>query len=250
MTEVISLPILQKRLSELKLAGIRNTLEIRLKQAEGDSMPYAEFLTLLIEDEMTNRGDNKRKKLYRKAHMSSAKSIEDFDFSFQPSIKKRELLDLATGNFLTTATNILFIGQPGTGKTHLATSLGLRALALNKTVLFTTLWDMLDTLHQSRADLSFQKKIQMYVAPDLLIIDELGYKPLSPQAVQDLFEIIAKRYEKKAIIITSNRSIAEWDKIFLDKTLTTALLDRLLHHCRVIEIKGESYRIRNKETAS
>lgn len=241
---------LQQRLSKLKLAGMRNTLEVRLKQAEGEAMPYTEFLALLIEDEMTNREDNRRKKLYRKAHIPSAKGMEDFDFSFQPSIKKRELLDLATGNFLTTATNILFTGQPGTGKTHLATSLGLRALALNKTILFTTLWDMLDTLNQSRADLSFQKKIQMYVTPDLLIIDELGYKPLSPQAVQDLFEIVAKRYEKKAIIITSNRSISEWDKIFLDKTLTTALLDRLLHHCHVIEIKGESYRMRNKQATA
>jgi DNA replication protein DnaC len=248
MTAVVSLASMQKQLTELKLAGMKKTLEIRLRQAQGETVSYSEFLALLLEDEVTNRGDNRRKALYQKAHLPFAKGLEDFDFSFQPSIKKRELLELATGNFLTTATNILFVGQPGTGKTHLSVSLGLRALSLGKTVLFTTLWDMVDVLQQSRADLSFQKKIHSFLTPDLLILDELGYKPLAPQAVQDLFEIIARRYEKKATIITSNRSIAEWDKIFLDKTLTSALLDRFLHHSHVIEITGESYRMKQKHT--
>jgi DNA replication protein DnaC len=239
---VVSLAALQKRLTELKLAGMKKTLEIRLQQAGGDSVSYPEFLSLLLEDEVLNRQDNRRNDLYKQAHLPFEKGIEDFDFAFQPTIKKREILELATGNFLTTKTNILFIGQPGTGKTHLSVSLGLRALSLGKTVLFTPLWEMLDTLTQSRADFSFAKKIQIYLKPDLLIIDELGYKSLSPQAVQDLFEVVARRYEKKSTIITSNRNISEWDKIFLDKTLTTALLDRLLHHCSVFEIKGESYR--------
>lgn len=247
MTGVISVDTLAKYLRALKLAGIKKTLDIRLQQANGESMPYLEFLALLLEDEIINREDNRRKKLYSKAHLPFEKGLEDFDFTFQPSLKKRQVLELATGNFLTTKTNILFIGQPGTGKTHLSIALGLRSLSLGKTVLFTTLWDMLDSLRQSRADLSFQKKIQSYLVPDLLIIDELGYKPLSPQAVQDLFEIIARRYEKSPIIITSNRMISEWDKIFLDKTLTTALLDRLLHHCHIFEIKGESYRMKHKQ---
>lgn len=250
MTAVVSLASIQKRLTELKLAGMKKTLEIRLQQAQGSTVAYSEFLALLLEDEVTNRGDNRRKDLYRKAHLPFEKGLEDFDFSFQPSIKKQEVLELATGNFLTTATNILLIGQPGTGKTHLSVALGLRALSLGKTVLFITLWDMVDTLHQSRADLSLQKKIQTFLIPDLLILDELGYKPLAPQAIQDVFEIIARRYEKKPTIITSNRSIAEWDKIFLDKTLTSALLDRFLHHSQVIEITGDSYRMKHKHTKS
>lgn len=229
---------------------MKKTLEIRLEQAGGDSVPYPEFLSLLLEDEIMNRQDNRRKGLYKAAHLPFEKGIEDFDFTFQPSIKKREILELATGNFLTAKTNILFIGQPGTGKTHLSVSLGLRALSSGKTVLFTALREMLDTLQQSRADFSFAKKIQCFLKPDLLILDELGYKSLSGQAVQDFFEVIARRYEKKATIITSNRNISEWDKIFLDKTLTTALLDRLLHHCHVIEIKGESYRMKKREKAS
>lgn len=243
MTEsVVSIAALHKRLTELKLAGMKKTLEVRLQQAGGDSVSYTEFLSLLLEDETLNRQDNRRKDLHRQARFPFEKGLEDFDFSFQPSLKKREILELATGNFLTITTNILFIGQPGTGKTHLSVALGLRALSLGKTVLFTPLWEMLDSLQQSRADFSFAKKIQHFLKPDLLILDELGYKSLANQAVQDLFEVIARRYEKKAIIITSNRNLSEWDKVFLDKTLTTALLDRLLHHSQVIEIKGESYR--------
>lgn len=245
----ISLASIEKKLTELKLAGMKKTIEVRLSQAEGKEVSYSEFISLLLEDEGNNRRDNRRKQLYRKAHLPFEKGIEDFDFAFQPSIKKRDLLELATGNFLSTNTNVLFIGQPGTGKTHLSVALGLRALSLGKTVLFTTLWDMLDLLYQSRADFSFAKKMSDYTQPDLLIIDELGYKSLADQAIQDLFEVIGKRYEKKSTIITSNRNLSEWDKIFLDKTLTTALLDRLLHHCQMVEIKGESYRIRHKKVS-
>lgn len=248
MTEsAVSIVSIQKKLTGLKLGGMKKTLELRLTQAEGKEVSYSEFFSLLLEDEINNRRDNKRKNLYRKAHLPFEKGIEDFDFTFQPSIKKRDLMELATGNFLSTNTNILFIGQPGTGKTHLSVALGLRALSLGKTVLFTSLWDMLDLLHQSRADYSFAKKMKDYTQPDLLIIDELGYKSLVTQAVQDLFEVIGKRYERKSTIITGNRNISEWDKIFLDKTLTTALLDRLLHHSQVIEIKGDSYRMKNKQ---
>lgn len=234
-----------QKLSTLKLAGMKKTLDIRLSQSQADdSLSYSEFLDLLLEDEITNRQDNRRKELYRAAHLPFEKGIEDFDFSFQPSIRKKEVLELASGNFLG-KTNVLFVGQPGTGKTHLSVALGIRALMEGKSVLFTTLWDMLDNLYQSRADYSFDKKIQYYLKPDLLILDELGYKSLAVQAVQDLFEVIARRYEKKSTIITSNRAVSEWDKIFLDKTLTTALLDRFLHYCYVIEITGDSYRMKD-----
>jgi DNA replication protein DnaC len=244
---VVTLSSIEKKLTELKLGGMKKTFEVRLSSAEGKEVSYSEFFSLLLEDEIQSRRDSKHKRLYKKAHLPFEKGIEDFDFTFQPSIRKRDLLELATGNFLLTNTNVLFIGQPGTGKTHLSIALGMRALSLGKTVLFTTLWDMLDLLHQSRADYSFAKKMKEYTQPDLLIIDELGYKSLADQAVQDLFEVIGKRYEKKSTIITSNRNLTEWDKIFLDKTLTTALIDRLLHHSQVIEIKGESFRMKNKK---
>jgi len=244
---IISEDELKRRLREFKLSGIVKTLELRLKQAQEDSLAYTDFLALLLEDEINQRTDNRRKRLYTGAHLPFEKGLEDFEFSFQPSIKKQEILELATCRFLEKKTNILFIGQPGTGKTHLSVALALQALGYGKTVLFTTAWDMINSLQQSRADFSYQKRVQQYLKPDLLILDELGYRSMAEKTVEDFFEIVSRRYEKGSIIITSNRSISEWDKVFIDKTLTTAVVDRLMHHCQVIEIKGESFRFKRKD---
>jgi DNA replication protein DnaC len=237
---------IQKRLRGFKLSGMVNTLEIRLKQATEENLGYSEFLGMLLEDELSRRTDNKRGRLYRKARLPFEKGIEDFDFTFQPTIRKQEVLELSTCRFVEKRENILFIGQPGTGKTHLSVALALQALGRGKTVLFTTIWDMITTLQQSRADYSYHKKIQTYIQPDLLILDELGYRSMAESTVEDFFEIVSRRYEKGSLIITSNRSLSEWDKVFVDKTLTTAVVDRLLHHSQVIEIKGESYRVKHK----
>lgn len=238
---------LKKRLRDFKLSGMVKTLELRLKQAQEDSLGYSEFLALLLEDEIVSRQDNKHKRLYKSAKLPFEKGLEDFDFSFQPSVKKAEIMELATGHFLERKTNILLIGQPGTGKTHLSVALGLKALGYGKTVLFTSVWEMIQKLQASRADFSYQKKIEEYLKPDLLILDELGYRSMAEKTVEDFFEIVSRRYEKGSIIITTNRSLSEWDKVFIDRTLTTAIVDRLMHHSTVIEIKGESYRFKKKD---
>jgi len=244
--QIVPLSEIQKKLRAFKLSGMVNALELRIKQAGDDNLGYAEFLSLLLEDEAARRADNKRGRLYKRARLPFEKGIEDFDFSFQPSIKKQEILEFSTCRFIERRANLVFIGQPGTGKTHLSVALALEALGRGKTVLFTSLWDMINTLQQSRADYSYSKKIQTYLKQDLLILDELGYRSMAESTVEDFFEIVSRRYEKGSIIITSNRSIHEWDKVFIDKTLTTALVDRLLHHCSVIEIKGESYRFKKR----
>jgi DNA replication protein DnaC len=238
---------IEKKLREYRLSGIIQTLETRIKQATEDNLGYAEFLGLLLEDEANKRSDNKHAKLYRRAHLPFEKGLEDFDFTFQPSVKKQEIMELATLRFLDKKANILFQGLPGTGKTHLSVALALMALGHGKTVLFTSVWEMINLLQQSRADYSYQKKIQTYLKPDLLILDELGYRSMAESTVEDFFEIVSRRYEKGSIIITTNRSINEWDKVFIDKTLTTAVVDRLLHHCTLIEIKGESYRFKKRD---
>lgn len=238
---------IEKKLKEYRLSGMIQTLEMRLKQATEDNLGYAEFLGLLLEDETNKRSDNKHARLYRGAHLPFEKGLEDFDFTFQPTLKKQDILELATLRFLDKKANILFQGQPGTGKTHLSVALALRALGYGRTVLFTSVWDMITQLQQSRADYSYQKKIQTYLKPDLLILDELGYRSMAESTVEDFFEIVSRRYEKGSIIITTNRAINEWDKVFIDKTLTTAVVDRLLHHCAVIEIKGESYRFKKRD---
>lgn len=244
---VVSLSELKKELRLFKLSGMVDTLELRLKEAESGGISCSEFLGLLLEDEVTKRRDNRRRKLYRGAHLPFEKGLEDFDFSFQPSIKKQEVMELATCHFLQRHANLIFIGQPGTGKTHLAVSLALTALSRGKTALFTTVWDMINTLQQSRADYSYQRKMQQYLKPDLLILDELGYRSMAESTVEDFFEIVSRRYEKGSIIITSNRPIHLWDSVFVDKTLTTAVVDRLMHHSHVIEIKGESYRFKKRD---
>jgi len=159
-------------------------------------------------------------------------------------VKKKEILELATCQFIQRKENIIFIGQPGTGKTHLSTALALKALGYEYQVLFTTVWEVINTLQQSRADFSYHKKVQQYLKPDLLVLDELGYRSMAESTVEDFFEIVSQRYEKGSIIITSNRDFQDWDKIFIDKTLTGAILDRLIHHCHTIVIKGESYRFK------
>lgn len=245
--QIISISEIQKKLKEFKLSGMRNTLEIRLKQAEEENLGFTEFLRMLLEDEVNKRSDNKRGRLYKKAKLPFEKDLSDFDFTFQPSIKKQEILELLTCRFIEKRENLLFLGQPGTGKTHLSVAIALQALGYGKTVLFTTVWEMINTLQQSRADFSYYKKIQAYLKPNLLILDELGYRSMGESTIEDFFEIISRRYEKGSIIITSNRSLTEWDKVFIDKILTIAVVDRLMHHCTVIEIKGESYRIRKRQ---
>lgn len=244
---LLSIEEFKKALKEFKLAGIVRTLELRLKQAQEEGFACSEFLGLLLEDEKNSRADNKRSRLYKEAHLPFEKGLEDFDFTFQPSIKKQEILELSTCRFLERTANILFLGQPGTGKTHLSVALGLKALGYGKTVLFTSVWEMIQRLQASRADFSYQRKIEEYLKPDLLILDELGYRSMAEKTVEDVFEIVSRRYEKGSIIITSNRALSEWDKVFIDRTLTSAVVDRLMHHSVIIEIKGESYRFKKKD---
>lgn len=171
--------------------------------------------------------------------------MEDFDFTFQPSIDRRIINDCATCQFISEKKNIVFIGSPGTGKTHLSIGIGIKALLKGYKVLFTTVSEMLQTLHFSKADNSFYQKLKQYLLPDLLIMDELGFKKLPNHSVDDFFEVISKRYESGSTIITSNKSFEQWADVFSDNVLPLAIIDRIVHHCTVIKITGPSFRTKN-----
>lgn len=239
--------ILAEKIKKLHLAGILQTADMRAEQAVKEQMSYMEFLELLINDENQNRTRNRRNELLRRSRIPQHKTIEEFNFSWQPCLNRQAIYSLGTCEFIRKKENIAFIGLPGTGKTHLSIALGIKAIEQGYTVLFTTLSEMMEDLYISRADNSFRQKLKKYTAPALLIIDEFGLKKLGQTNVDDLYEVISRRYETASTIITSNKQFDEWGSILFDPVLATAILDRFVHHCSFIIIEGESYRMRERE---
>lgn len=236
-----------KDLRNLKLSGIAKTLEVRNEQAIKEKLSYMEFLELLIEDELANRKDNSYKKRFQKAHFPFTKTLEEYDFNFQPTLNRQEIYNLATCEFIRKKENVVFIGPPGTGKTHLSISIGIKALQQGYKVIFTTVSDMMSALFESKADNSYAQKLKYYLSSDLLILDELGFRKLNEHIVDQFYEIISQRYEKGSLIITSNKTFDEWGNIFWDSILASAILDRIVHRCHLVLIKGESYRMREQK---
>jgi len=238
---------LQDKLKKLHFSGVIKTADMRIEQAIREKLSYQEFLELLINDELLNRTNNGNQKRMQQAKFPQLKTMEEFNFNYQPSINRQTIYHLGACEFIRKKENIAFIGPPGTGKTHLAIAIGAKAVIQGYSVIFITLNDMLEDLYMSRADNSFAQRLKKYTQCDLLIIDELGLKKLNQTSVDDFYEVIAKRYEQRSTIITSNKTFEEWGKILFDPVLATAILDRFVHHCNFIVINGESYRMRERE---
>ena len=241
---------LREKMKKLHLAGILQTADMRAEQAAKEQMSYIEFLELLINDENLNRSRNRRNDRMKRSRMPQHKTMEEFNFSWQPCLNRQVIYALGTCEFIRKKENIAFIGLPGTGKTHLSIALGIKAIEQGYTVLFTTLSEMMEDLYISRADNSFRQKLKKYISPDLLVIDEFGLKKLGQTNVDDLYEVISKRYETASTIITSNKQFDEWGSILFDPVLATAILDRFVHHCSFITIEGESSRMKERERIS
>lgn len=237
---------LLRKLNDLHFSGIIKSLDMRIEQATKENMSYSEFLEILISDENLNRARNRHTKLMNQAKFPQHKTLEEFNFSWQPCLNRQEIYGMGTCEFIRRKENIALIGLPGTGKTHLSIAFGVKAVEQGYSVLFTTLSDMLDELYISRADNSFRQKLKKFSQPNLLIIDELGLKKLNQTSVDDLYEVIARRYEVSSTIITSNKEFNEWGKILFDPVLASAILDRFVHHCNFVVIDGESYRMRER----
>jgi DNA replication protein DnaC len=235
-------------LKQLRLSGILQSVEVRTQQAIAEQWSYLEFLTRLVQDEVERRAHKQLELRVRRGGVAAAKTLETFDFSFNPTISRQQLFDLATCAFVRERRNVVICGQTGVGKSHLAQALAHEAARQGFDILFTSAHQMLVQIHAGRADGSVERRLASYVKPQLLVLDDFGLKPLSPAGPIDLYDVIAGRYERGSIVVTSNRAPSEWPELFTDPLLASAALDRLLHGARVVLISGRSYRLASLTT--
>lgn len=228
------------KLKSVRLSGMTHKLTIRLQEAEANELSYLDFLNNLVEDELQIRQDRLLARRLKQAKFPFMKTVADFDFSFNPSINKQQIKKLATAAFIANSENILMIGPPGVGKTHLAVAFGMEAIQKGFTVLYRSTFDIATEISQFQNQL-----IETFLKPQLLVIDELGMKNLSPVANEILLEIIHRRYQKASTIIATNRPIEDWGKIFGDNATASAILDRFLENIHFMKITGKSYRLKN-----
>lgn len=233
---------------QLHLGHLEAALPQVLDQARTEQWTYETFLERALDSEVNGREQQALARRLKAARIPYKKTLDGFEFAFQPSLSERRLRELADLSFVRTCTNLVLLGPPGTGKTHLSLALADRALSQGYSVLFTTLADLARTLESAAHPGLVRQRLRRYIAPSLLVIDEVGYTRLSQEQAHLFFELVAARYEHGSIILTSNTSFAGWGRLLGgDEVLATALLDRLLHHAEVISINGRSYRMKERQ---
>jgi DNA replication protein DnaC len=239
-------PSTQTALRQLRLSGMLQSLDVRLQEAAGNGLTHGEFLELILQDELLVRKDRQMQRHLKAAQFRELRTLEDFDWQFNPSIKKKLVYDLATGRFIREARDCLWLGPPGTGKSHLCQALGYQAVKMGFVVLYRLIFDVVRDFLEDEAFTGQNQVLPKYLKPDLLIIDDMGIKQLPRRSGECLFEIILRRYETKSTMMTSNRPLEDWGKLLGDVPAATAILDRFLHHAEIITITGRSYRLKDK----
>ncbi|MEV0280157.1 IS21-like element helper ATPase IstB [Streptomyces sp. NPDC050610] len=232
--------------AKLGLHHLAESLNQYIQRADEAKMGYLDLLDVVLSEELAVRDDRRFRNGLRTSKLPHHKTLEDYDFSFQPELDPRKIKDLATLSFIEDKANVALLGPPGVGKTHIAVALAVAACRAGYSIYFTSLDDMVRSLKAAEEHGRLMSKLTSYLRPSVLVVDEVGYQPLERAEANLVFQVISKRYEKGSIILTSNKTFGEWGQVFGDEVLATAILDRLLHHCEVVPINGNSYRLKNR----